>query len=258
MEEPKVILIVEDDNAVGKSIEHGLHHFIGTEQGISLRTLRASEPIEAIKHIEDNDVALVLLDVNLANNTNGIDFATKLRKTHPYLRIIILTVKGGNDYKVGVYEQIRCADFFTKPIDWERLSSAVIFHLNAPTTPKERFLPVIDTSKDLSRIPRKMFLFLRGIKGKKKVDVFTVGESPQKPCAETSSISKHGTYEKFFEYMIPPEEKDLLQCEAVTIVNATKIIKVCKVEHYLRLEGYSEKIPIDPKFRPKIYAMFTD
>ena len=42
MEEQKVILIVEDDEVIGNSIEYSLHHLVGTEHQIPLRTLRAN------------------------------------------------------------------------------------------------------------------------------------------------------------------------------------------------------------------------
>ena len=256
MKEKKVILIVEDDEVLANNIEHGLHHLVGNEHQIPLRTLRATEPIRAMKHIDANHVDLVLLDVNLANHTNGIDFAKALRKTHPYIKIIILTTKGGNNYKILVHEQIKCVRFFTKPIEWEKLSGEVVYQLHAPAIPKERLLPVINFSQGVFRIPRSEFLFLRGIKGKKKIEVFTAGENPAIPDKDILSIAKHQSFEKFADYMIAPEEKELIKCEAVTIVNAPKILTVCKTEHYLQLEGCKEKIWIDPAYRPKIYTMF--
>ena len=255
MEEQKVILIVEDDEVLANNIEHGLHHLVGTEHQIPLRTSRATEP-GAMQHIDLNYIDLVLLDINLAHNTDGIDFPQALRKKYPYIKIIVLTRKGGNDYKILVHEKIKCVRFFTKPIEWEGLSGEVVYQLRGPSIPKERLLPVINFSRGIYRIPRSGFLFLRGIKGKKKIEVFTVGENPEIPGREILSIAKHQSFEKFADYMIPPEEKELIKCEAVTIVNAPKIVRVCKADHYLILEDCKEKIWIDPAYRPKIYTMF--
>ena len=257
VEEKKVILIVEDDDVQANSLEHGLHHVLGTAHGISVKTLRAIDPTEATNQLDANDVALIVLDVNLANNTNGIDFATELREKYPYLPIIILTQNSGDSYIVNVYKKIRYADFFTKPIEWDEFASSAAFHLKAPTIPKERFLPVIDSSKKTHRISRNSFLFLRGIKQQKKIEIFTLGDTPKTPTIEITSIAKYGTYERFFNYLLN-EEKDLLQCEAVTIVNRTKITKICKINHYLLLDGYEKEIPIDPKYRPQIYSLIKD
>jgi len=258
MGKPKIILVVEDDEALGQSIEHGLHHLVGTEHGIPLRILRASEPIGAMKHIDSNHVDVVLLDVNLANGTNGIDFALELRKTYPYMKIIMLTEKSCDTYKAVIHEKIRYVRFFTKPINWKSLSGEVVFQLNAPAIPKKNFLPIIDSSSDTHRIPRKSFCFLRGIKGKKKIEIFTAGENPKIPDKEIVSILKHQSFEKFAAYMISPEEKELLRCERTTIINGDRVIRICKTEHYLILDGCAEKIWIDPEYRSKIYSLFRD
>ena len=98
MEEKKVVLIVEDDDVQANGIEHGLHHVLATEHDISVKTLRATDPTEATRQLDANDVALIVLDVNLANNTSGIDFAIELRKKYPYLPVIVLTQKSGDSF----------------------------------------------------------------------------------------------------------------------------------------------------------------
>ncbi|MCL2559903.1 MAG: hypothetical protein FWE07_05390, partial [Turicibacter sp.] len=146
----------------------------------------------------------------------------------------------------------------TKPIEWEKVSSAVRRQLEAPVKPKPQFIPAIDASNGIYRHYREDFLFLQKIKNRMKIELFTLGATPNIPDEETISITKHQSFEKFAKYMISPEEKELLRCNDVTIVNANKIIKVSKIDHYLLLKGCEKKIPIDPAYRKHIYSMFRD
>ena len=258
MQEPKTILVAEDDEKITAEIEHGLFHLVSSQQGIPLRILKTVTPNEALELAEANNIDLMILDITLKTKWDGIELAKEIRKIYPYISIIVLTSESSEIFKGRVHDDIKFARFFTKPVNWDKFAKEVVYQLHAPSIPKEEFLPIIKSGNEIFRIPRSEFLFLRGVKGKKKVEIFTVGANPDNPEKDVALIYKYGSFNNFAKHMIASDEKELVRCERVTIVNKNKIKKVNMGEHYLLLFGTSEKIWIDRDYRDSIYGLFKN
>lgn len=86
MEEPKVILLVEDDAPVRRLISEWLRRS-------GYEVLEASSGADAIRASTENDrhVSLLLTDVDLVNGISGIELAKHLESISPDLRVVIMS-----------------------------------------------------------------------------------------------------------------------------------------------------------------------
>jgi len=100
------VLIVEDDEA------------IATGLGLNLKlaghvTAIARDGLEALKQAEDEDFALILLDINLPKK-NGLEVLAALRAADNVVPVIVLSAREGEFDKVGAL-RLGADDYVTKP-----------------------------------------------------------------------------------------------------------------------------------------------
>lgn len=88
------ILVVEDDAFTGSLMTSAL-------DSAGFATARASNAVEAKKLITDFDPDAVLVDIDLGDGPNGVDFVHMLRKAHPAVAPILLS-KHPNAVSAGV------------------------------------------------------------------------------------------------------------------------------------------------------------
>lgn len=113
------ILIVEDDDSVRRTVEHVLvnagYAVIGTDSGEDATKL-------AVRHRPD----LILLDIGLSGEMEGIEVCKQLRRTPQasLTPIVFLTARSDSETEAAGFEA-GADDYLVKPIDEERLIARV-------------------------------------------------------------------------------------------------------------------------------------
>jgi two-component system alkaline phosphatase synthesis response regulator PhoP len=100
------VLIVEDDDAIATGLALNLK-LAGHASAI------ARDGVEALKHAEDEDFGLVLLDINLPKK-NGLEVLAALRATDNLVPVIVLSAREGEFDKVAAL-RLGADDYVTKP-----------------------------------------------------------------------------------------------------------------------------------------------
>lgn len=113
----KKILIVEDEIVTGMDLWHLLELW-----GYDMCE-QASTADEAIRSVENDTPDLVLIDINLAGEMNGIQAA---RKIVSEFGIPVIFITGYSDPEMKKEaEKIGPAGFFVKPIDYYKLKKTI-------------------------------------------------------------------------------------------------------------------------------------
>lgn len=126
MEHRTKILIVEDEMLIGAKISLQLTALGHEVTGI----LPRGE--EALQNIQTNTPDIVLLDINLKGNLNGIDTAGALRKNHPQIAIIYLTANS-DEATFNLAKATKPEAFIAKPfkqLDLQRAVELVISRMD--------------------------------------------------------------------------------------------------------------------------------
>lgn len=100
------ILIVEDDEAIATGLALNL-------KLAGRPTTIARDGEEALRHIENTDFALVLLDINLPKK-NGLEVLSTLRATDNLVPVIVVSARDGEFDKVAAL-RLGADDYVTKP-----------------------------------------------------------------------------------------------------------------------------------------------
>jgi len=100
------VLIVEDDEAIATGLALNL-------KLAGHGTVIARDGIEALKQAEDEDFALILLDINLPKK-NGLEVLAALRAADNVVPVIVLSAREGEFDKVGAL-RLGADDYVTKP-----------------------------------------------------------------------------------------------------------------------------------------------
>jgi two-component system alkaline phosphatase synthesis response regulator PhoP len=123
------IMIVEDDDAIATGLALNLK-LAGYASTI------ARDGIEALRHAEDEDFALVLLDINLPRK-NGLEVLTALRAADNVVPVIVLSAREGEFDKVAAL-RLGADDYVTKPFALAELLAridAVLRRAHPPAAP---------------------------------------------------------------------------------------------------------------------------
>jgi DNA-binding response OmpR family regulator len=110
------VLIVEDDEAMGVALRHGM-----TFQGYTV--LMATDGATGLQMATERDVDLIILDVMLPN-MSGIEVCKRLRSHGSEVPIIMLTARGQElDKVLGL--KVGADDYVTKPFSFMELMARV-------------------------------------------------------------------------------------------------------------------------------------
>lgn len=108
------ILLVEDDELIGRGIVAGLH-----KHGISVHHVETAEEAEAT-HAENTFHALVL-DLGLPDR-DGMELLASMRAVEPQLPVLILTARDAIEHRLkGLHEG--ADDYMVKPFDLRELAA---------------------------------------------------------------------------------------------------------------------------------------
>ncbi len=148
------VVVIEDDPTMGEMVAYNLRR-----QGYE--AVLESDGAAGLRRAEEPGTALVVLDLMLPG-LDGLQIAEQLRRTDPYLPILILTARGEEEVKLRGFAS-GADDFLTKPFSMEELVARVKALLRRTVlgpTPAESPPPTI-TFGDLRLEVRDMRCWVR-------------------------------------------------------------------------------------------------
>ncbi len=110
------ILLAEDDQMIGESIQRGLR-----QDGYAVDWV--GDGVAAEHALADHEYGLVLLDLGLPRK-DGIRFLEDLRRRHNRIPVLVLTAQDSVEFKVDAL-RIGADDYVTKPFAMEELLARV-------------------------------------------------------------------------------------------------------------------------------------
>jgi len=111
------ILVVEDDDAIAAFVTTALER-----EGYGIAWARTGR--KALSHVQDNTPDLVLLDLMLPGDMDGLQVCQAIRRGETYIPIIIVTAKDSDiDKIVGL--ELGADDYITKPFNTRELLARV-------------------------------------------------------------------------------------------------------------------------------------
>ncbi|MBN7813196.1 response regulator [Algoriphagus sp. H41] len=117
----KKILIVEDEAELANNISEILSNLEYHVAGI------VDNAASALRFLEDNEVDLVLMDILIHGDLDGIDLAYKIREKYS-LPIVFSTAYSGTEYLERISSDIH-EGYLLKPFTLDSLKTAVFFGL---------------------------------------------------------------------------------------------------------------------------------
>lgn len=137
----KLILIIEDDEAIRTLLERGL-----AEEG--LKAITASNGVEGLQVFESNAIDLVILDIMMPE-LNGLQVCAKIRETSS-VPIILLTALGTSE-NVVLGLDMGADDYVVKPFKMTELLARIRTSLRRTElqTPAEIEKPTVYRFNDL-------------------------------------------------------------------------------------------------------------
>jgi len=111
------ILLVEDDDAISAFVATALER-----EGHAVTCVRTGQ--QALSHIRSSAPDLVLLDLMLPGDVDGLQVCREVRRGEVYIPIIMVTAKDEDvDKVVGL--ELGADDYITKPFDTRELLARV-------------------------------------------------------------------------------------------------------------------------------------
>ena len=116
------ILVVEDEAIIAMDIIAKVTHlgYVVTAHAIS--------GLEAIQYAADTQPDLILMDIRLRGDMNGIDVASHIRVSHKDIAIIFLSAYA-DENTLRMIQSIKYASYMPKPFSINRLEEAIVIAL---------------------------------------------------------------------------------------------------------------------------------
>ncbi|HEY4380808.1 MAG TPA: response regulator transcription factor [Acidobacteriaceae bacterium] len=127
--ESGLILVVDDESSIRRVLQRTL-------SGFGFRTMEAARGEEALTLTCETAFDAVLLDINMPG-MNGIETCKIMRRLHPRVPILMLTVRDAEDDKVDAFDA-GADDYITKPFQLRELIARIRAAMRAARTPDLR------------------------------------------------------------------------------------------------------------------------
>jgi DNA-binding NtrC family response regulator len=171
------LLVVDDDPIIRDQLER-----LYTLAGYSVAAVTRAE--DAIKRLGENDIDLVISDVQLPGETNGVDLTSYIREHFPDVPVIVIT--GFSDIQAAVdVLKMGAVDFVIKPFELENvqeltraaLEKTVVFreirHLRRRLQDRAVFHGMLSNTPEMHRVfeiirraaPTNMTILVQGETG---------------------------------------------------------------------------------------------
>ncbi len=110
------VIVVDDELAIRKLLEHGLSGYGYLVTSVT----NGTDALEMIAHLNPN---IILLDITLQSEPNGLELCRQLREM-TRTPIIMLTVRDEKPIRLAAFK-IGADDYITKPFDMDELDARI-------------------------------------------------------------------------------------------------------------------------------------
>jgi len=129
------ILIVEDESIVAMELESYIE-----KQGYTVVDTCSSAK-DAFKIVSEENINLILMDIRIKGDLDGVEAAVEIKKSHPQIEIIFLTAHL-DDYNVNRAIEIDPVAYLSKPFNREEL--CVFLKITQRKIAKDTFVEIIN------------------------------------------------------------------------------------------------------------------
>lgn len=196
---------------------------------------KSDDSEEIIKYVSSNKIDVVMLDINLKSNQNGLDLAKEIRKINKDAYIIFTT--GHLEYAMIAYKY-KTFDYIAKPINYDRLEETII----------RLFEDVTETPNRYIKIDNKNTLI-------NESEVLYIKRDSMKLLFHTDS-NDYDTYSSFnkFQDKLP---KNYVRCHKSYIVNVNQIKNVDPVCNTINFKN-GDSCLIGPKYKSSLMEVLNN
>jgi DNA-binding LytR/AlgR family response regulator len=218
MSEKVKILIVEDEMLIGANISLQLNELGYQVTGIIPRGE------EALKHIEDHLPDIILLDINLKGDLDGIETAIEMQKTHN-IPIIYLTANT-DDAHFNRAKETKPFGFISKPFKKLDLQRTIELTINQMES-KDKKSVEIDSQNNNSFLLSDC-IFVRHLNSMVKVDIKDILyiEAERNYCRIFSSAKEYLVVMSLKEMDEKLPSKHFLRTHRSYIINLSQIKEI--------------------------------
>ena len=183
------ILVVEDD--------HNVREVLTDLLGAVYEVRPARTGAEALAILEEEDIALIVLDYRLPDRT-GLEVLAEIKATRPGLPVIMMTGYGSEGLCASAF-RLGVREYFPKPFDTRDLMHAVRHILGGPFPTQERddYARVVGSHRDLLPAPSARWYDVVILKGVKLVQERYWDRVPQSALARELGVSKYAFSRRF-------------------------------------------------------------
>lgn len=115
--------IVDDNIKILNKVSSMLDHIFTKHDFDAEISFKTTDSNELLSYISTNKIDVLLIDIELKSNINGLDIAEKIRKTNKDCYLIFTTAH--LEYGLIAYKY-KTFDFLAKPVSTERLEDTII------------------------------------------------------------------------------------------------------------------------------------
>lgn len=223
------LIICEDNQAFAKQIESYISNFVLIEENSIEIVLNTSSPKEVEAVILEENIDCFFLDIDLGQETTGLDLAKKIRRKLPLASIIFITTHSEMLYLTFKY-QVEALDFILKD-DEELIHQAII---RALKTAFKKYMQ-LGTHLDMNYFQVKVDEYVKNI-NLNDIIYFKIGEVAHK----VTLLTLQGQFE-FYQSLNEIENfnKDFFRCHRGYIINLNNIQEINSKNKEVRMKDGS-------------------
>ncbi|MEE0772526.1 MAG: LytTR family DNA-binding domain-containing protein [Anaerovoracaceae bacterium] len=199
--------------------------------------------------VEENTYDMIFMDIQL-NSCSGIDASKEILGIAPYTHIVFMS--GYDDYYLDVYE-VDHIYFLRKPIDFDKLCSAVKISQNKRLYRKRNFFTIND-KHGIVRVPMENIIFFE--KNLRIIEIHMNTSYEFKNAVYDAEFNeyKYSFYGKLSD-ILPDLSGAFHQCHNSFIINYNYVSEITGSSFIL---NNKRTIPISKKYSQNIKCSFFD
>ena len=238
---PLKIAICEDNPTQARNMKRLLTEW-GRERGLAA-VIRSYDGCEAFltDWMQKMDFDMLLLDIDLGDEMNGMDLARRIRQKDDGITILFVT--GLPEYMSQGYD-VRACHFLVKPVEEEKLKS-VLDRALKQTGNREAYV-LLETETEAEKIPVSRILYAEAFSH--TAALYLVPESGEKAICKEIKMCLGDLAE-----LLP--RAGFFRCHRSYLVHLPYIRRIDRTQIYL---DYGAVIPVSRGKREELYRAFLE
>ena len=228
-------VICDDNLNIANKLEKILETIFTKNNYDASVVFKSDNATDILNFIDSNDVDVLMLDINLKSNKNGLELAEEIRKKKKNSYIIFTT--GHLEYAMMAYKY-KTFDYLPKPITYERLEITI----------KRLFEDANELSKNYIKIDNKNTMIDEN-------EIQYIKRDGMKLVFHTSN-NDYDTYSSFnkFQDKLP---NNFIRCHKSYIANLNQIKQVEPVSGIITFKD-NNVCDIGPKYKKDFMEVFKN